>query len=377
MEACAPTGIAAARLNVPRTPVRAYTAHTLFKLNILMESTINPTKALDEGGKRVQRMTVLIADEHSMFDDGLWAAIVDQLTTAAAATDAAEDRAKHPPSDDYGAVHMVLAGDFKQLPPATSRPPFIASDTRVVQSFSFRVLRQNRRLASSGDPVRQAELEEFHGVLEDVSKGKGTEVVQRYLVEAYVRGAQTTQKTVPFEGSTACFATRRHRDRWNKVVLDRSGKCHKRSMRVKASFAIRGTEAQWVSDASAAVIRRSVRSQSPLNLRLAGQWLDDPPLPKATRPHCMRAMLVANINVANAFANGTIGRVVWWGPEQHDTGSDNMGRLRKPAILVSAPGVQVCFYEEEAMQSRKKHFLPEVDFIDIEPRREDVVSAKG
>ena len=135
-------------------------------------------------------------------------------------------------------------------------------------------------------------------------------------------------------------------------MLDRSAKCHKRSMRVKASFAIRGTEAQWVSDASAAVIPRSVRSQSLLNFRLAGQWLGDPPLPKATRPHCMRAMLVANINVANAFANGTIGRIVWWGPEQEDAGSGSLDRLRQPAILANAPGVQVRFYKEEAMQSQ-------------------------
>ena len=62
--------------------------------------------------KSVQRMTVLIADEHPMFDEGFWGAFVHQLTTAAAATDATEDRTKPPPSDDYGAAHIVLAGDF-------------------------------------------------------------------------------------------------------------------------------------------------------------------------------------------------------------------------------------------------------------------------
>ena len=38
-------------------------------------------------------------------------------------------------------------------------------------------------------------------------------------------------------------------------------------------------------------------------------------------------------------------------------------------------GVHVRFYHEASYQSGKEYFLPEVDFIDIEPRRETVPSS--
>ena len=124
-----------------------------------------------------------------------------------------------------------------------------------------------------------------------------------------------TQRKVPFEGSTACFTKRRYRDGWNRKVLERSAVVHKRALNVKAVFAAHGTKSQWIGDTAAAQIRRTVRSQCLVHLRLAGQWLDDPPVNGAQRPHCMRAMLVANIDVPNGFANGALGRLVHWSPE--------------------------------------------------------------
>ena len=53
-------------------------------------------------------------------------------------------------------------------------------------------------------------------------------------------------------------------------MLQRSAAVHGRSLRVKAVFATRGTEKQWIRETAAAEIRRSVRSQAPAILRLAG-----------------------------------------------------------------------------------------------------------
>jgi len=84
VEACAPTGIAATRLCVRRTPVQAYTIHHLFALNVELESKLDPSKKEDERTVRLSRTTVLIIDEASMVDDPCWAAIKDQLTTVGA-----------------------------------------------------------------------------------------------------------------------------------------------------------------------------------------------------------------------------------------------------------------------------------------------------
>ena len=53
--------------------------------------------------------------------------------------------------------------------------------------FDFRVLRENRRVI--GDTFRADELEEFHGVLTDISWGIASQRVRDFMVRAYVKGA--------------------------------------------------------------------------------------------------------------------------------------------------------------------------------------------
>ena len=241
-EAGAPTGIAAARLRVPRTPVLAFTLHYLFALTMELESKIDPSKPQDEKTQRLRKMTVLFLDEASMIDDGTWLAFKDQLTTVAETPLQEPGYKPHPTKDEFGAVHLVLCCDYKQLPPATSRPPFIAADSAVLKKFRFRMLRQNRRLATSPDPAQQRRQEAFHTTLEDIAHGRASEGAREFAVEAYVRGAGKNQSNVGFEESTACFTKRRYRDTWNRKVLERSEKQHLRALRVKAVFATRGTE---------------------------------------------------------------------------------------------------------------------------------------
>ena len=85
VKAAAPTGIAAARLRMPRTPLSATTLHYLFGLSIDGESKIDVGNPADEGFKRIAEMTLLIVDEASMIDDRTWLWLRDQLSSVGAA----------------------------------------------------------------------------------------------------------------------------------------------------------------------------------------------------------------------------------------------------------------------------------------------------
>jgi hypothetical protein len=93
---CAPTGIAAARVHVPRTSVRAVTLHHLFALNVQLESKIDLTTPTDERTAKLAKMTVLIVDEAAMVDDGAWDAMVDQLTSVSALPIHDAEAPRHP-----------------------------------------------------------------------------------------------------------------------------------------------------------------------------------------------------------------------------------------------------------------------------------------
>ena len=59
-EACAPTGIAAARVHVERTKIRACTAHFLFKLNLETESKLDILNPDEPHMQRLLRMRLLL-----------------------------------------------------------------------------------------------------------------------------------------------------------------------------------------------------------------------------------------------------------------------------------------------------------------------------
>jgi len=137
-----------------------------------------------------------------MMDSDCWSSISELLSIV--------DHNKRPDveaADCFGALHVVLFGDFKQLPPATSKPPFIVLPS-VFEAFDFRVLRQNRRVVN--DPARKAEIESFHEVLADISWGRDTSAVRAFLTRAYVRGSAVgCAEHAELEGSTAVFTKRR------------------------------------------------------------------------------------------------------------------------------------------------------------------------
>ena len=130
---------------MPRTPIHATTLHWLFALSVEGESRLDPSNPHDEGTQRLSRMTVLVVDEAGMIDDRTCRAIRDQLSSVGATHGDAAQRT-HPHGDVFGRVHILMAMDLKQLPPATANPVFLAADAEFREHFGFRVLTENRRL---------------------------------------------------------------------------------------------------------------------------------------------------------------------------------------------------------------------------------------
>ncbi len=122
-------------------------------------------------------------------------------------------------------IFLLTCVGCRQLPPATGQAPWIRIGW-VRDSFDFRVLRQNRRVVkgeSSDTADRTEEIENFHGVLMDVSMGIASERVRKFIVQAYVRGTLIcgTADHAELEGNTSVFTKRRQELRPGVAVGNR------------------------------------------------------------------------------------------------------------------------------------------------------------
>ena len=328
------TVVAAANIEEPGTIVSASTLHNTFGFDGEYESKLDFSKTTDQKVAELIGLELLLMDEVSMLDVDIvasvfsltivcfqarvvssgWRAFLvlvkgrscmwEAMTKILGIADHARHRGFRPESDEYGSCHLVLFGDFKQLPPATSKPPFIALPRVHGGAFDFRVLRQNRRVIS--DVARRKEIENFHGILHDVAHGISSERVRMFLIQAYVRGAQRgCAEDAPFEGVTSVFAKRRYRDAYNRTIVKRIGKTHNHSLKVKARVRPRGQRGGgFYGEKKVAYLRRKCKTQNLWLLQLAGDFhtsYETEEIVDPTKQHMMRAMLSANLAVDARF----------------------------------------------------------------------------
>jgi hypothetical protein len=353
-QAGAPTGIAAANVEIEGTDVSANTIHTIFDLDTEFKTKLDFAKLNNKKVAELMKMDVLLLDEVSMMDVDCWATIVEMLSIVDH-----NRRANVHDSDPFGQIHVILFGDFKQLPPATSKAPFIVTPS-VIERFDFRVLRENRRVVA--DATRSNELQLFHEVLTDISWGKASGRVRDFLIAAYVKGACTGPHNVDFEGNTSVFTKRRYRDKWNRTVVRRVAKTQNHSLKIKGRCRARGARGQFFNDRRCQFIRRRVRTQAMWNLHLAGDWhLDSETKPLPMKPHMMRVMLVSNLAVDQRFANGSQGRLLHWYPGSVETNK---------ALPASYPDLIARFVKETALS--KREMFPDLDHMDVTARQESL-----
>eukprot|EP00973_Karenia_brevis_P064763 8996520-Karenia_brevis.AAC.1 len=126
-----------------------------------------------------------------MLDVDVWWVLQQIFTTLRDARRAPMQGPRPQAEDEFGDIHILLFGDFKQLPPASSNPPFIVLSS-VYSRFDFEELEQNRRVVQ--DPSRAPEIENFHNVLGDISRCTPTARVRAFLVQAYAAGGGITAR---------------------------------------------------------------------------------------------------------------------------------------------------------------------------------------
>ena len=150
----------------------ATTLHNMFDLDGEYKTKLDFSKLTSPKVAALIALEVFLLDEVSMIDQLCFTSLQEICSII--------DHSRRPgadaSADPFGSMHLLLFGDFKQLPPATSEAPFIVLPS-VHETFNFRVLRQNRRVVQ--DQGREAELENFHRVLSDISMGIASNASRR------------------------------------------------------------------------------------------------------------------------------------------------------------------------------------------------------
>lgn len=210
---CAPSGIAAAN-------VGGVTLHSLFQMNALYESRV---EADTDESDAFMELSGLIIDEHTMVDTDFWMAMKHLMQLFLLSSHLRKPTAVQA----FGYRDIILIGDLCQLPPASGRPPLVTC-FGFLHMFDFFVLKENRRqekyvkhgcvfnkIRRGGVTSWPARLK--HGYVYERCSIDAD--VQKYVVDAYVRGWGLSGSTVDIEHGVAMTSLRKDKDAWNNSVV--------------------------------------------------------------------------------------------------------------------------------------------------------------
>ena len=103
MTACAPTGIAAANIEIAGTGVSASTIHNVYELDGELQTKLDFNKRDNKHVADLLATFALLIDEVSMIDTELWNTLEQIMTLAQAAR-----RPGKPSTDAFGEVRLLL-----------------------------------------------------------------------------------------------------------------------------------------------------------------------------------------------------------------------------------------------------------------------------
>ena len=110
--AAAPTGIAAANIEIEGADVSAATLHNIFQLGEEGRSLLDFDAPNNVKVKALAKMNVLLIDEISMVDLDLFGGCAECLATI---DQMKRGRPADADRDPFGQIHLLLFGDYKQV----------------------------------------------------------------------------------------------------------------------------------------------------------------------------------------------------------------------------------------------------------------------
>ena len=282
-QVCAVTGVAATQLG-------GCTLHNLLSLR-----SDNSTDILQHPDRRqeLELLEGIIVDEAMMAEYDL----IKSFTEVLCQVPLRKDKRKPGALPKFGYRDIIFGGDLRQLPPASGKMPFWASDA-FHEDFEIFVLTEDRRHERDLYTQSIKELVAWGGLDNAAEQDPQTtwpvdSRVREFIIDGYLRGWGLTGEDVDLDVGTALFPRRPDVNRWNASCVRNIEELYTESCEAVDVHGYDPRMIQGAAQPSASTTRTtSLQVMQTLTLRTCPQ-------------HRLRVMCLSNHDVKNGWANGT------------------------------------------------------------------------